>query len=153
MKIQRYSAHQADEIARLFHLAVHAIDSSIYNQAQKNAWAPTPIDYQRWRARLAQKQPLVAMIEDRITGFIELDGDGHIDCTYTHPDFQRRGVAAALFEQLLQEAKQRQLKRLYVEASLLAKPFFEQRGFSLIKQNQVQRNGVSLVNFSMEKQL
>lgn len=82
---------------------------------------------------------------------MELDADGHIDCTYTHPDFQGKGVASSLYDYLFLQAKQAGIKRLYVEASLIAKPFFKHLGFSIIKKNEVQRNGESLVNFSMEK--
>lgn len=99
------------------------------------------------------KKPFIAIIENRVAGFIELDADGHIDCTYTHPDFQGKGVASALYKHLLAEARRRNIKRLYVEASLIAKPFFEHRGFSVVKKNAIQRNGVFLVNFSMEKYL
>ncbi len=84
---------------------------------------------------------------------MELDADGHIDCTYTHPDFQGKGVASSLYDYLLMQAKQAGIKRLYVEASFIAKPFFEHRGFSVVKKNEVQRKGVSLVNFSMENPL
>ena len=153
MDIQTYSSERASEIADLFHQSVHAIDPSVYSPELKEAWAPTPVNYERWSERLNEKQPFVAVIENRVAGFIELDADGHIDCTYTHPDFQGKGVASTLYEHLLEEAKSRNIKRLYVEASLIAKPFFEHRGFSVVKKNEVQRNGVSLVNFLMEKQL
>jgi len=151
MEIQTYSADKAREIADLFHQSVHAIASSLYSSEQKEAWAPTPVDYECWAERLKVKKPFIALIENCVVGFIELDADGHIDCTYTHPDFQGRGVASALYKHLLTEARTRNMKRLYVEASLVAKPFFEHRGFSVVKKNEVQRNGVSLVNFSMEK--
>ncbi|MDF2183092.1 GNAT family N-acetyltransferase [Neptuniibacter sp. CAU 1671] len=125
----------------------------MYTPAQKEAWAPSPVDYAQWRVRLSTKKPFVAIIDNQVVGFIELEADGHIDCTYTHPNFQGRGVASALYDYLLAAAKAAGLKRLYVEASLLAKPFFEHRGFVLVKQNEVRRNGVSLINFSMEKYL
>ncbi|PHQ24358.1 histone acetyltransferase [Marinobacter guineae] len=153
MNIQTYSADKAREVAELFHQSVHAIDPSLYTSEQKEAWAPTPVDYASWSERLKVKQPFIALIENCVAGFIELDADGHIDCTYTHPNFQGRGVASALYEHLLTEARARNLKRLYVEASLIVKPFFEHRGFSVVKKNEVQRNGVSLVNFSMERYL
>ncbi|WP_428635215.1 GNAT family N-acetyltransferase [Sedimenticola sp.] len=153
MDIQAYSASKAREIADLFYQSVHAIDSSVYTPEQKKAWAPTPVDYSRWSERLSKKKPFVAMLENRVVGFIELDADGYIDCIYTHPDFQGMGVASALYKYLVAEAKGRGIERLYVEASLIAKPFFEHRGFSVIKKNEVKRNGVSLVNFSMEKYL
>lgn len=153
MKIQTYCADNAREIADLFHQSVQAIDSSLYSPEQKEAWAPTPVNYERWAERLNAKKPFIAFIDGCVAGFIELDADGHIDCTYTHPDFQGRGGASRLYERLLDEARARNIKRLYVEASLVAKPFFEHRGFSVIKTNEVQRNGVTLINFSMELNL
>jgi len=153
MDIQIYTEEWAKEIADLFYQSVHAIDPSVYTPKQKEAWAPTPVDYERWFERLSTKKPFVAIIENHVAGFIELDADGHIDCTYTHPDFQGIGVASSLYEYLLSEAKEEGIKRLYVEASLIAKPFFEHRGFSVVKKNEVQRNGASLINFSMEKYL
>jgi putative acetyltransferase len=153
VKIQTYSADKAREIADLFHQSVHAIDPSLYSSVQKEAWAPTPVDYELWAERLNVKKPFIAIIEDRVAGFIELDADGHIDCTYTHPDFQGRGVASSLYERLFDEARAKNIKCLYVEASLAAKSFFEHRGFTAVKKNEVQRNGVTLVNFSMEKYL
>lgn len=153
MDIQIYSAEKAMEIADLFHLSVHAIDPSVYTPEQKEAWAPTPSNYEFWSKRLNEKRPFIAIIDDKVVGFMELDVDGHIDCTYTHPDFQGQGIASTLYEYLLSEAKKRDIKHLYVEASLIAKSFFEHRGFSVVKKNVVQRNGVSLVNLSMEKYL
>ncbi len=153
MDIRTYSADRSDEIADLFHASVHAIEPAVYTPEEKAAWAPTPIDYGRWRVRLDEKRPFLAIIDDRVAGFIELEADGHIDCAYTHPDFQRRGVASALYAHLLKEAEARKLERLYVEASHVAKPFFEHRGFSVVKANHVDRNGVAMVNFTMETYL
>lgn len=153
MEIKLYTADRAVEIADLFHQAVHAIDESVYSMEQKEAWAPSPPDYEYWKERLGKKRPFVATIHERVAGFMELDFDGHIDCAYTHPDFQGQGVAYALYKHLLLEARSRGLKRLYVEASLLAKPFFEHRGFSVVRKNKVQRHGISLVNFTMEMYL
>lgn len=153
MNIGRYCNTRAREIADLYFESVHAIPESVYTKEQKLAWAPFPINYKNWAERLSTKKPFIAIINNKVAGFIELDEDGHIDCTYTHPEFQRLGVASALYQHLLSEAKNRCLNRLYVEASFIAKPFFEKRGFSIIKKNEIQRNGVVLVNFSMEKQL
>ncbi|WNJ97929.1 GNAT family N-acetyltransferase [Vibrio ruber] len=153
MNIQTYSPEWAREIADLFYQSVHAIDPAIYTPEQKAAWAPAPVNYELWSERLSIKKPFVAIIDNHVAGFIELDSDGHIDCTYTHPNFQGIGVASSLYEHLLSQAKEAGMTRLYVEASLIAKPFFERRGFTVVKQNEVQRNGESLINFSMEKYL
>ncbi len=39
----------------------------------------------------------------------------------------------------------------YVQASLVAKPFFERRGFVVVHENRVEKSGQVLINFSMEK--
>ncbi len=140
------------EIADLFYQAVWRSDDEVYNAEQKAVWAPKP-DYVLWHKRLADKQPWLAKIDQRIAGFIELDPDGHIDCTYTHPDYQGQGVASALYQQLELTASNRDLQRLYVEASIIAQPFFQRWGFSVVKENIIQRDGVTLSNFTMEKLL
>lgn len=153
MRIEVYQAKRATDVADLFHRAVHAIDRKVYCERQKEAWAPTPPDYHGWRDRLALKQPLLALIGNEVAGFIELDPDGHIDCCYTHPKHQGKGVASILYRQMEHSAKERGLERLFVEASIVAKPFFERRGFVVLRRNNVYRNGEILVNYSMEKSL
>ena len=153
MKITSYTPDKACEIADLFYQAVQAVDTSVYSEAQKAVWAPLPVDYTFWAARLAVKQPFLAIKQGRVAGFIELEADGHIDCLYTHPCYQRQGVAAALYAYLESEAEARHLRRLYVEASCVAQSFFSTRGFRVIRENHLQRQGVSLINTLMEKRL
>ena len=153
INLQPFTREKANQVADLFHRAVHCIDPTLYTVEQKEAWAPTPPDYAYWLARLVIKQPWLALVDNHVVGFIESDADGYIDCLYTHPDFQNQGVACALYEQLLMIANTRESDRLYVEASIVAKPFFERRGFVQIAENRVQRKGVTLINFTMEKRL
>ncbi|SJK83821.1 GNAT family N-acetyltransferase [Halomonas elongata] len=153
MEVKIYSEERAKEIADLFHQLVHSIDPSVYSPEQQEVWEPTPPDYERWSQRLKEKKPFIAIIDNRIADFIELDPDGHIDYIYTHPDFLGCGVASVLFEYLLKQAMSLNLERLYVEASCVARPFFENRGFSIIQRDEVKRHGVTLVNFTMERRL
>lgn len=151
MEVVSYNSKYARCVADLFHASVHAIDPAIYTRQQQAAWAPTPPDYGFWENRLEIKQPLIALIDNRVVGFIELENDGHIDCTYVHPDFQGRGVAKQLYTALEDKAKRLEITRLYVEASIVAKPFFQSMGFRLVKQNNVKRNGQMFINYTMEK--
>lgn len=153
MVLTPYCADRACEIAELYCCAVHAIDSSIYSEAQKAAWAPVPPDYTFWAARLAVKQPWLVIIDNRVAGFIELDPDGHIDCTYVHPDYQGKGVAACLYRHLETIAIGRGMLRLFVEASEVARPFFKRMGFAMVRENAVKRHGMILNNYTMEKYL
>jgi len=149
MKIIEYSADQAKEIADVFHASVHAIDPVIYSEEQKSAWAPTPIDYAAWEKRLEQTKPYVLLVNNEIAGFIELESDGHIDCAYVLPRFQCKGVASKLLTHIMEFAKKSGLDSLYVEASIVAKPFFEKHGFFTEAVKQVNRRNTALIHYSM----
>ena len=65
-------------------------------------------------------------------------------------------------ERNLASCRQRGLERLALErgkqtvstfASVIARPFFERMGYAVEHENVVDRDGVSLVNFLMSKQL
>lgn len=125
----------------------------MYSLAQKEAWVPIPPDYKKWKARLVSKQPYLAVINDKIAGFIELEEDGHIDCTYTLPEYQGKGVANTLLNHITEIARKKSYKRLYVDTSIVAKPFFEKCGFNVLHENNITRNKLLLTNFTMEKWL
>ncbi len=153
MNIEAYSSDYATEITDLFYQSVHSIDTRIYTEAQKQAWAPLPINYELWAKRLKKSKPYVTRLDGKVAGFIELEHNGHINCCYTHPSYQRKGIATCLYKHLEAEATDRGIKRLYVEASKLAKPFFEQQGFKCIQKNKIYKNGVILENFTQEKDI
>ncbi|WP_431355808.1 GNAT family N-acetyltransferase [Caulobacter segnis] len=75
---------------------------------------------------------------DRVAGMAALrmldDGLGELKSMRTHPDFLRRGVAAALLEHAIATAKQRGLSRLSLETGSgpgfdAALMLYRQRGF------------------------
>ncbi len=72
---------------------------------------------------------------------------------YVHPDHQRCGVASALLRATEALARPRGLTELTVEASLTARPFFERAGFRQVMPQRVERNGLLLLNYRMEKRL
>ncbi len=86
-------------------------------------------------------------------GFSDLEADGHLDMMFVDPRFQGRGVATALLERVEAEARSLSLSRIFTEASITARPFFERRGFRLIAPQTVELRGQRLVNFRMEKGL
>jgi len=153
LEIKNYTSDMARQVTDVFYESVHGIDYSIYSDAQKNAWAQLPRQYDSWVMRLMFKQPYVAMVNEQMVGFIELDPDGHIDCMYALPEFQRQGVGSALYAHLLEQAEMKKMKRLYVEASFVARPFFEAKGFHLVEENQIDREGEVITNFTMELSL
>ncbi len=98
-----------------------------------------------------RKLPYIAEENGEIVGFGELEVDGHIDCFYCHSKYQRKGIGLKLLNYLENTAKLQGIKRLYTEASITAKPFFQNQGFSVIREQQVERRGVWFKNYVMEK--
>lgn len=68
-----------------------------------------------------------AWVGDRVAGIAALkalgDGTGEIKSMRTHPDYLRRGVAAALLDHVIAEARRRKLVRLSLETG--SGPAFE----------------------------
>ncbi|MCP8855721.1 MULTISPECIES: GNAT family N-acetyltransferase [Latilactobacillus] len=81
-------------------------------------------------------------------GFGDIDQAGYLDRLFVHADYQRRGVATAICHQLEQAVA----GRVITHASITARPFFESRGYQVIREQQVARQGVLLTNFVMEKE-
>lgn len=152
-QIRLATERDAEAMARLFYETVHTINVRDYTPEQVQAWAPAPRTGEEMRRRQQDKRVWVAEDGARLIGFIELDADGHIDCMYCHKDYQGRGVGSQLLSELESHAAQAGLTRLYVEASITARPFFERRGFHLIREQQVERQSVRLTNFVMERSL
>ena len=91
---------------------------------------------------------MIAVWEGKIAGFGDMAEGGYMDRLYVHKDFQRQGVATALCEALEQAAGTAAIR---THASLTARGFFEKRGYRLVREQQVERRGVLLTNFVMEK--
>ncbi len=148
IRIYQHGDHIA--IAEIFCRAVHEIASEDYTEEQCLAWSLREPNPEQWERRCELKKPFVAIVDSQIAGFLELDTDGHIDCAYVNPDFRRRGVMARLVAHATSVCFAMKLPRIYVEASICAKPLFQNQGFDVLCENVVRMNGVSLVNYQME---
>lgn len=148
--IRIYAAGDHEAIGWVFSEAVHEIASSCYTQEQCDAWADREPDLAYWKNRCELKRPFVVTSEGEIAGFLELDPDGHIDCAYIHPRFQRRGMMSLLVAHAIECCAAMGIPRMTVDASHCAKPLFEKMGFHVIRENAVVRKGVTLTNFTME---
>jgi putative acetyltransferase len=143
----------AAEMAVLFFETVHTVNRRDYSPEQIDAWAPRALTAEEWIARQRGKAASVAIEADRVAGFAELDPDGHIDCFYTRKDRQSRGIGSLLLAEVERHALAQGIPILFADVSLTARPFFEHRGFRVVREQQVVRRGVALTNFGMEKAL
>ena len=139
--LSEYRPGEAAALVRLFYNTVHSVCLGDYTQEQVDKYV----------AGITAAAE-VARIGGEIAGFADLDGD-YLDRLYVHRDFQRQGVATALAQALEQRAAEKGFSRITVHASVTARPFFEKRGWRVVREQQVERKGVFLTNFIMEKDL
>ena len=130
MFIRRYQSGDCRELAELFYNTVHGVNCRDYTKEQP---------------------------EGRITGFGDMSADGYLDRLYVHRDYQGKGIASALCGRMEQwirgQGKGKGELVVTTHASITARPFFEKRGYHVVKEQQVERRGVVLINYVMIKRL
>jgi N-acetylglutamate synthase-like GNAT family acetyltransferase len=103
--------------------------------------------------RLGSRYTLVAEEKGEVVAFAELERDGHLDTLYCRKESVGRGVGSRLYRAIERKAQEWGLERIFTEASITARPFFERQGFRIVGERMVVRRGVELTNFAMEKPL
>jgi len=149
--IRRYDAADLDAVIGVFLRSVREVASRDYDAGQIAAWAQADRDV--WSRRRLERPTWVALLDDVIAGFIDLEGNGHIDMLFVDPANQRKGVASALLDTVENAARGQRLAVLDTDASITARPFFEKHGFQVVRSQDVALRGQRLTNFRMEKHL
>jgi putative acetyltransferase len=153
VKIRLFRPEDTEQIAQLFHDTVRSINIHDYTDRQVNAWAPDDLYFRKWVEACTTRFTYVAERADLIIGFGELSANGHIDCFYCHKNYQRQGVGKLIYQAIEQHAIGLNLTLLQVEASITARPFFEQMGFSVVRSQQVSCRDEFFTNYLMSKKI
>lgn len=148
MKIRRYQESDCRELTELFYNTVHIVNAKDYTKEQLDVWATGQADLERWNQSLQAHYSIVAVEDGVILGFGDIDKTGYLDRLFVHAEHQGKGIATAICDQLEQAVP----GKITTHASITAKPFFEKRGYKVIKKQEVERQGIFLTNFVMEKE-
>jgi len=151
--IRRYRPGDLAGLIALFRDTVRRINGRDYSPQQVMAWAPDQIDARQWRHRFDSKVVWVADLDGAPVGFVDVARDGLIDMLYVHADHQGKGIASLLLRSVEASARTHGLMRLFTEASITARPFFEHRGFRVIAPQRVMRWAQEFLNYRMDKAL
>jgi UDPglucose--hexose-1-phosphate uridylyltransferase len=138
-------------LVALFRKTVRTVNRRDYSLAQVIAWAPDEISLSDWRQRFAHEAVFVAECDGVITGFCGYEANGHLDMFYVHADWQGRGVGSSLWAALEADVNERGITRVFTEASITARHFFERLGFAHLAEQVVTLRGESFINHRMEK--
>ncbi len=151
--VRTYKPEDAPALLNLFLDTIRRVNARDYSPHQIRPWASDDIDPQVWASGLADRFVAVAEEAGSPVGFIDLERSGHIDRMYVSADQQRRGVARLLLSAVLAEAPRLGVTRLFTEASITARPFFESQGFVVVAPQVVTCRGAEFINYRMERVL
>lgn len=151
--VRQEQINDLTELQKLFVDTITTICTADYDEQQIKVWTSGVDNKQRWDEIMTKQFVLVAQHADKIIGFATLDNGNYIDLLYVHKDYQRQGVANRLYADI--EAKARRLNQIVLtsDVSKTARPFFENNGFNVSKEQIVIRKGVNLTNYKMSKML
>ena len=125
--IRKYQASDCADLAELFYSTVHTANAKDYSKEQLDAWAPRSRNLKDWNRDFEKHISFVAIDDRTIVGFGDIEENGYLN--------KLEGAVQG---------------NVFTHASITAKPFFEKRGYKVIKRQTVKRRGVLLTNFVME---
>lgn len=145
MFIREYQSSDCEELTKLFYNTVHTVNAKDYTEEQLDAWATGQVDLNKWDQSLREHYSIVAVENEMLVSFGDIDESGYLDHLFVHADYQGKGIGTMICNRLEQAVS----GNIITHASITARPFFEKRGYRVVKEQQVERQGVFLTNFEM----
>lgn len=146
MNLRDYKPSDFVRVSELFRGTINSVNIADYTKEQCAAWTAKSNCLDTRRSALTDQRTIVAEENGGIVGFGSIDKTGCLDLLYVDKDFQRKGVATALCDEL-----EKGFERVTTYSSVTAKPFFEKRNYNVVKAQEVDCLGVFLQNFQMQK--
>ena len=150
MIIRKYKKSDSEKLFKLLCDTIYFINSKDYTEKQLKVWVKEERDLFLWEKSLLENYTLIAEEKDMVIGFGNINETGYLDMLYVHKDFQRKNIASQLCDKLENIFP---VSKITVYASITAKPFFEKRGYKIIREQFVEREKIFLKNYIMEKEL
>ena len=142
------------ELKQLFQNTVLAINRRDYSQAEVEDWASCGDNLANIKDMIKTHYFIVAVNQQsEIVGFSSITPQGYLHSMFVHKDFQGKGIAIMLLNEIEQYAITNGIMRITSEVSLTARPFFEKRGYIVEEEQKRKANKLSLTNFWMAKQV
>lgn len=149
--VRQYAEKDGPMLRKLFYNTIRNVCIADYSQQQVEAWANDDVDLQKWCDKLKGNKPFVALLDDEIVGYGDVQDDGYIDHFFCHHMHQGKGIGKSLMQHIFLSGKQKSVSRFYSHVSKTARPFFEHNGFVMVTEQRVEIRGQYLTNYVMEK--
>lgn len=156
MILRKYKSDDCLNLLKLFYDTVRTVNKKDYNNKQLSVWAPDNYieeKYDIWQKSLSENFTIIAEINGEIAGFGDIEKTGYLNRLFIHKDYQHMGIASAIVKELEEYAEKICICTIITEASITAKPFFKKLGYTLIKEQHIERKGIFLTNYVMKKNI
>ncbi len=77
-------------MAELFYQTVHSVNAKDYPEEQLNVWVSRKVDLHEWDSSFLKHKKVIAMDNDEIVGFGDIDETGYLDRLFVHKDYQQK---------------------------------------------------------------
>ena len=153
-RLRALTMEDAPEMRALFHSTVLHVNIRDYSPEEVEDWASCGDDLEHWEDLLLKNSFIAALDgEGRIIGFSSMNPDGYLHSMFVHEDWQGKGVATLLLAAVEKMAQEFGVPEITSEVSLTARPFFERKGYEVVKSQKRRANKLELRNFEMRKRL
>lgn len=143
-----------EEIQSLYRNTVLVINRRDYSQAEVEDWASCGDDLSKIDDMIKTHYFIVAVNQrSQIVGFSSITSQGYLHSMFVHKDFQGKGIATMLLEEIERYAITAGIVRITSEVSLTARPFFEKKGYVVEGEQKRKANQLSLTNFRMAREV
>lgn len=151
---RRATGRDAAALAKLFTGTVTTVNTADYTPEEAADWASCGSGEDRWRVLVGSMYFIVATASDgRMAGFAGLHGNGYLDYLFVDKDMQGQGAGSFLLDNIERYAAASGISRIFSEVSITAKPFFQSRGYTVVKCQKRKARRLYLTNYVMEKTL
>lgn len=142
------------EMQELFRSTVLNVNIRHYTKEEVEDWASCGDSVEHLKELLSHNHFIGAFDEaSRMVGFSSMNKDGYLHSMFVHKDWQGKGVATQLLSEVEHIARQWGIAEITSEVSLTARPFFEKKGYEIVKMQKYRANKLELTNFVMRKLL
>lgn len=152
-KIRKATIDDLNEVLILFTGTVKNTCKEDYNPKKIAAWLKSAENKKRWEDAIVNQYFILAGQDEKLVGFGSLENPNYIDFMYVNHSFLRNGIASIIFQNLMDKALRNNCQFVISDVSITAKPFFESKGFKVVKENRNLAHGVELINYRMKKDL
>ena len=139
------------EIQDLFKQTIMATCQKEYTLKERTVWSNAVQKTEKWTNSIQNEYFIIAIIDKKIVGFSSLKSNDYLNLMYVHKDYTRKGIANKMFKNIKAKSDELGGGKLSADVSKTARPFFEKKGFRVIKENKNLIENKIVINYRMSQ--